>query len=132
MSEQAAGQPNKAMIWGGRVMSALPVLGLLMSASMKLSHNPELVKQFVDKLGFPEGALTPIGVVELTCAVLYAVPQTAVLGALLLTAYLGGAVATHVRLGEGFAPAIVLGVLVWGGLFLRDPRIRALLPLRKL
>ena len=72
-----------------------------------------------------------IGLIELTCAILYAIPRTAALGALLLTAYLGGAVATHVRAGEpAFAP-ILIGVLVWGGLFCRDARVRDLLPLRK-
>jgi hypothetical protein len=113
------------------VASALPVLGLLMSAGMKLSHNPEMVKNFVEKFGFPEGTMSPLGVVELTCAILYAVPQTSVLGAVLLTGYLGGAVATHVRVGEAFGPPVLLGVLVWLGLFLRDERLRALLPLRK-
>ena len=135
MSEQAAVEPNKKMLWAGRVVSALPVIGLALSATMKLTHNPELVKQFVDKLGYPDAAMGPIGVVELLCAVLYAVPQTSVLGAVLLTGYLGGAVATHVRIGEGaagYGGAVMLGVFVWGGLFLRDPRIRALLPLRKL
>jgi hypothetical protein len=112
-------------------MSALPVLAFFMSGGMKLSHNPGLVEQFVGKLGYPESSLTPIGAIEVTCAILYAIPNTSVLGAALLTAYLGGAVATHVRIGEGFLPAIILGVLVWGGLFLRDGRIRALLPLRK-
>ncbi len=123
--------PSKAQIWGGRVLSALPVLGLLMSAGMKLSHNPQMVPQFTGHLGYPEGTLTPIGITEALCAILYAVPQTSVLGAVLLTGYLGGAVATHVRVGEPFLAPIVLGVLLWGGLFLRDPRLRALLPLRK-
>ena len=135
MTTTVTGTPNKAnkgMILGGRIVSALPVLGLLMSASMKLTHAPQLVTQFVGTLGYPETAMTPIGVVELLSALLYAVPQTSVLGALLLTGYLGGAVATHVRVGEGFGPPIFLGILVWLGLFLRDERIRALLPLRKL
>jgi hypothetical protein len=127
MSTQA---PGKATLWGGRVASALPVIGLLMSAAMKLSHNPQLVTQFTEKFGYPETALTPIGVTELLCTVLYAVPKTSVLGAILLTGYLGGAVATHVRSSEGFIAPLVMGVLLWAGLFLRDGRVRALLPLR--
>lgn len=123
--------PSKAQLWAGRVVSGLPVLGLLASAGMKLSHAPQLAEQFTHHLGYPESALTPIGVVELLSALLYAVPQTSVLGAILLTGYLGGAVATHVRVGEGFAAPVVLGVLVWLGLFLRDPRLRELTPLRK-
>ena len=81
------------------------------------------------------GALSsmfPIGIVEVACAVLYAIPQTAVLGAVLTTAYLGGAVATHVRASDPFLPPIVLGILVWVGLYLRDERLRPLLPLRRL
>jgi hypothetical protein len=123
--------PGKAQIWGGRVASALPVLALLASGAMKLTHNPEMVKNFVEKFGFPEGTMTPLGLVEITSAILYAVPQTSALGAVLLTGYLGGAVATHVRVGEGFAPPIILGMIVWLGLYLRDARVRALLPLRK-
>jgi hypothetical protein len=74
--------------------------------------------------------LVPIGLLELLCAVLYLVPQTALLGAVLLTGYLGGAVATHLRIGEPFVLPLVLGVLIWAGLWLRDPRLRGLLPLR--
>ncbi len=123
--------PSKGQLWGGRVVSALPVLGLLMSAGMKLSHSPQVVEGFTH-LGYPESTIMPIGVTELLCTILYAVPQTSVLGAILLTGYLGGAVATHVHAGEGFAAPIVLGVLVWLGLFLRDTRLRALVPLRSL
>lgn len=123
--------PSKGQLWGGRVASALPALGLLMSAGMKLSHNPKIVENFAH-LGYPESTITPIGVAELLCVILYLVPQTSVLGAILATGYLGGAVATHVRAGEGFAAPVVLGVLVWLGLFLRDPRLRELVPLRRL
>lgn len=126
----SAQTPSKALLWGGRVATALPVLGLLMSGAMKLSRNPQFESQFVEKLGYPAGSLSVIGIVELVCTILYVVPQTSVIGAVLLTGYLGGAVATHVRIGEPFAAPIVLGVLVWAGLFLRDERVRALLPLR--
>jgi hypothetical protein len=123
--------PTKAALWGGRVMSALPVLVLVFSGLMKVTRNPQFVPPFVDKLGYPESTLLPIGALELMCAILYAIPQTSVLGAVLATGYLGGAVATHVRVGDPFIAPIVPGVLLWGGLFLRDERLRALLPLRK-
>jgi hypothetical protein len=122
---------GKAMLWSGRVLSGLVCAMLVMSGAMKLSQNPEFVKQFVETDGFPANTLVPIGIVELLCVVLYAVPNTAVLGAVLLTAYLGGAVVTHVRISEPFITPIILGVVVWAGLFLRDARIRALLPLRR-
>lgn len=127
MSSQS---PSKAQLWGGRVVSGLVILGLTMSAAMKLSHGAEMVSQFVSKFGYPEQTLRPIGVVELLCVTLYAIPKTSVLGAVLLTGYLAGAVATHVRVSDPFVTPLVLGVLVWVGLFLRDPRIRSFLPLR--
>jgi hypothetical protein len=118
-------------LWVGRVLSGLPVLMLLLSASMKLSHPPMVVETFVGKLGYPANILPALAVLELLCTVIYVVPRTAVLGAVLLTGYLGGAVATHVRVGEPFVIPLTLGVLVWAGLYLRDDRIPALLPLRK-
>lgn len=119
---------SKYMIWAGYVMSALPVLMLLFSAAMKFARPAPVVEGFAH-LGYPESLALPLGLIELTCTILYVFPRTAVLGAILLTGYLGGAVATHVRIGEPFIMPAVLGVLVWGGLFLRDPRIRALIPL---
>jgi|SRR5438552_1382028 len=121
---------SKKMIWAGRIMSALPVLMLLLSGVMKLVKPAAVVEGFA-RLGYPESLTVGIGIVELACAALYVVPRTSVLGAILLTAYLGGATATHVRIGEPFFMPILLGVLVWGGLFLRDERLRALLPLRQ-
>src|SRR5579872_6324587 len=98
---------SKGLLWTGRVLSALPVLGLIASSSMKLMHNPNMVPMFVGKFGYQESALTAIGLVELACAVLYLVPATSVLGAILVTGYLGGAVATHVRVGDpGFVTPI--------------------------
>jgi uncharacterized membrane protein YphA (DoxX/SURF4 family) len=120
---------SPALLWTGRVISTLPVLGLVMSAVMKFAQPPEVIKGFED-LGWPLHLAVALGIVELVCTVLYAIPQTAVLGAILLTGYLGGATATHVRIGDNFAAPIVLGVLVWLGLFLRDARLRVLLPLR--
>ena len=126
----AALWPPMWRLWAGRVLSALPVL-LLLSASMKLSRAPMVVETFVGKLGYPASVLPALAVLELFCTVVYAVPRTAVLGAVLLTGYLGGAVATHVRVGEPFVVPLLLGVLPWAGLYLRDQRVRALLPLRK-
>jgi hypothetical protein len=120
----------KAMFWVGWVLTILPSLGLIMSAAMKLAKPASFVQEFA-KSGFPENVLFPLGVVELTCTILYLIPQTAVLGAILLTGYLGGAVATHVRASENFVAPIIFGILVWLGLFLRDARLRALLPLRR-
>jgi DoxX-like protein len=124
---------SKKMLWTGRIVSALPALFLLLDGVMKL-FKPAVVVEGTVKLGYQETVIVPLGIVLLTCTVLYIIPRTSVLGAILLTGYLGGAVATHVRLGGGLFPIsfpIILGVLIWGGLFLRDTRLRALIPLRK-
>jgi hypothetical protein len=120
---------SKKMLWTGRILSALPVLALLASAVMKFLKPTEVVEGFVN-LGWPESLALALGILEIACTIIYAIPQTAVLGAILLTGYLGGAIATHVRIGDGFITPIVLGAMVWGGLYLRDERLRALLPLR--
>ena len=118
------------LLWAGRIVSALPVLGLLLSATMKLVKAAPVMEGFA-KFGYPDSVILPLGIVELTCTVLYVIPQTSVLGAILLTGYLGGATATHVRVGETFYAPVILGVLVWLGLFLRDARLRVLIPLRR-
>lgn len=119
--------------WIGRVVSAIPVLMMLLSAVMKLVRQPQAAQAFVNQFGYSDSSLVPIGVVELACAVVYLIPRTAVLGAVLVTTYFGGAVATHVRIGDpSFVGPIVLGILAWVGLYLREPRLRELLPLRKL
>ena len=120
---------SKAMLWIGRVISALIVLGLTMSAVFKFVQPSGFPEEFT-RLGWPVNLAIALGIVELTCAILYAIPQTAVLGAILLTGYLGGAIATHVRIEEQFIPPLVMGVLVWVGLYLRDARLRALIPWR--
>lgn len=122
--------PSKGMLWTGRIMSTLPVLMLLFSAAMKFSGSPDLAKGF-EHLGWKAQLAPSLGVLELVCTVLYAIPRTSVLGAILLTAYLGGATATHVRVGDPFASTIIVGVVLWGGLFLRNPSLRALLPLTR-
>lgn len=121
---------SKKSIWAGRIVSALPVLMLLMSGIMKLAGPPAVVEGFTH-LGYSDSLALPLGIVELVCTALYVIPQTAVLGAILLTGYLGGATATHLRINEPFFAAIVLGMLVWLGLFLRDARLRELIPFRR-
>jgi hypothetical protein len=121
---------SKKMLWAGYILSALPVLLLFFSGVMKLVQPAPVMEGFI-RLGYPESLALWIGIVELACAVLYVIPRTAVLGAILLTGYLGGATATHLRIGEPFFAPIVLGVMVWGGLFFRDASLRALLPLRE-
>jgi hypothetical protein len=120
---------SKKALWTGRVMSTLPVLMLLFGAVMKLVKPPGFAEGMA-KFGIPVSLATGIGVLELVCTIIYITPRTAVLGAILLTGYLGGAVFTHLRIGDNFISPIVFGVFIWGGLFLRDPRIRALIPLR--
>ncbi len=121
------------MLWTGRVISALAILFLLMDGVMKLVK-PAIVVETTVQLGYPENTIVGIGIVLLVSTVLYMIPRTAILGAILLTGYLGGAVATHVRVGGPMFSIIfpvIIGVLVWGGLYLRDERLRALIPLQK-
>ncbi|MGH7951180.1 MAG: DoxX family protein [Limisphaerales bacterium] len=133
-NETSANQTtSKALIWTGRVISTLVVLFMLMDGVMKLVK-PAPVMEATARLGFPESALTIIGVVLLVCTILYAIPRTAVFGAILLTGYLGGAVATQVRAGSSLFETlfpVIFGVLVWSGIFLRDSRLRAMIPLRR-
>jgi len=123
---------SKTMLWVGRIISALTAIFLLMDGVMKL-FKPALVVEATVKLGYPESVIVPIGIVLVVSTILYLVPLTSVLGAILLTGYLGGAVATHVRVGEELFPivfAIIFGVLIWLGLYLRDDRLRTLVPFR--
>jgi hypothetical protein len=125
---------SKGRIWTGRIMSALPALFLLVDGIGKLVKPAPVVKGTV-QLGYPESVLLGLGIVLLACTVLYVIPRTAILGAILLTAYLGGAIATHVRVGSPLFSHILfpvyVAVLIWGGLYLRDERLRALIPLRR-
>ncbi len=111
----------------GYVLSALTALIFLASAFAKLGpRSPDVVEQ-IARFGYPDGALGAIAAVELACLLLYLVPRTSLLGAVLLTGYLGGAVATHVRNADNFVMPIVVGVLAWGGLYLRDDRVHDIL-----
>jgi len=125
---------SKGRLWTGRIMSALPALFLFVDGVGKLVK-PAPVVQGTVQLGYPERVLVGLGIVLLSCTVLYVIPRTAILGAILLTGYLGGAIATHVRVGSPLFSHILfpvyLAVLLWGGLYLRDERLRALIPLRR-
>jgi hypothetical protein len=130
MSEKQDSSHKTKLIWTGRIISALPALLLLASGTMKILKLEFVVHNLVHQFGYPEETILGIGIAEIASVVIYAVPQTAVLGAILMTGFLGGAVATHVRAGQPFFPPIIVGMLVWLGLHLRDGRLRALLPWR--
>ena len=122
---------STALVWVGRILSTLPVLMLIMSAVMKFVKPDGFAENF-SKIGFPVDVATPLGIVELVSTILYVIPQTAVLGAILLTGYLGGATAVHVRLQESsFVAPVIMGVVLWIGLYCREDRIRALIPFRR-
>jgi DoxX-like family len=124
---------SKGRLWTGRIISALPALFLVMDGVMKLMK-PDFVVKATVQLGYPENVIFPLGIIVLVCVILYVIPRTAVLGAILLTGYLGGAVATHARVGDPLFShtlfPIYFAILLWGGLYLREERLRALIPLR--
>jgi DoxX-like family len=132
-SDTQTASVSKKTLWAGHVISALPALFLLFDAVLKFIKPPQVVEGTL-QLGYPESVILPLGIVLLVCTVLYLIPSASVLGAILLTGYLGGAVATHVRVGSPLFThtlfPIYVGALVWGGLFLRDERLRSLIPLR--
>lgn len=117
------------LVWTGRVVSVLSSVVFLFSAFMKLKGGPELSKGMAH-LGLPESLLVPLAILEITCVVTYLIPMTTVLGAILLTGYLGGAICTHLRVGDPYFVQIGLGIFVWLGIFLRESRLKALIPLR--
>ncbi len=124
---------SKTRLWAGRIMTALPVLFLLFDSVIHMMKIAPVVESF-EQLGYPVSLALGIGILEFVCIVVYVIPRTSILGAILLTGYLGGAVATTLRIGSPlfshvFFP-IYVGVLIWGGLLLREERLRALIPLR--
>ena len=125
-SVNETGRVSKKMLWAGYIITALPVLGLLMSGLVKIIQpaGAELDVE-MKRLGWDISQATALGILELACTIIYLIPRTAVLGAILVTAYLGGATATHVRFGDPFIFPVIFGILIWLGLWLRD-----LLPLR--
>ena len=123
----------KSMRGTSWVLSFFPVAILLSSAWVRGTHHANAVAEIVGSYGYPESAIVPIIIAECTLVVLYLLPQTSVLAAIIMTGYLGGAVATHLRIADTARAAIplVVGILAWGGLYLRDSRIRQLVPFRR-
>jgi DoxX-like family len=119
---------NNKLLWLGRVLMIIPAFVFAMSAYMKLSGSPQAL-QGMAAFGFPDGIMMPLGVVELSCLIIYLIPKTSVLGAVLLTGYLGGAICTHLRAGQSFTTPLVIALIVWGSLYLREKRLHTLLPL---
>ena len=119
-------------LWAGRIMSAFVVIALVADGAIQLFASAQIAS-LLQETGFAMGLTRVVGPIVLACAILYAIPATAVLGAILVTAFLGGAICAHVRIGELGSPpeliSMLLGVLTWGGLYARDARIRAILPL---
>ena len=119
------------VVWAGRAISVLASLLFLVSGLMKLKGGAELT-QGMAHLGLPEALVWPLAILELSCVVIYLIPATSVLGAILLTGYVGGAICTHWRVGDPFFAQIALGVFVWLGLYLRETRLKELIPLRRI
>ena len=120
----------KTLLWVSYILSGLSVLFLLFSASGKF-FKPEGMEANIGNLGWRMDQMTALGIVELACVVLYLIPRTAVLGAVLLAAYLGGATATHARIGDSFIIPIIVSGIAWLAVYLREPRLWPLLPIRK-
>jgi hypothetical protein len=125
---------SKKGLWAGRIMSAVAILFLAFDATVKLLNVAPVIEANA-RLGYPPSAILPIGIIELVCAIVYAIPASSILGAVLLTGYLGGAVATHFRIGSPLLThslfPVYVATLLWGGLFLRNTRLRVLLPGRR-
>ncbi|MGZ5818638.1 MAG: DoxX family protein [Burkholderiaceae bacterium] len=125
---------SRPLLWAGRILTTIVVLFLLMDGAMKVMQLDVAVKATVE-LGYPQHVVFGLGVMTLVIAVLYAVPQTAILGAILLTGLLGGAIATHLRVGSPLFShlffGVYIGLMAWGGLFLRDSRLRMLVSLSR-
>jgi hypothetical protein len=122
--------PSKKVDWIGRVISILSCVLFLFSAVLKVTGGPEVLKGFAH-LGIPASMMIPLAILELACVVIYLIPVTSVIGAILLTGYIGGAICTHWRVGDPFYTHIVLGMAIWLGLYLREDRLKALIPLRR-
>ncbi len=130
MAENAKSRAVSRVGW---ILTSIVVLALAADAAVSL-FSPAMLTAEMAATGFPAAQTSLLGLITLVCAILYAIPRTAVLGAILTTGFLGGAICTHFRLGEIGSPpqliSLLLGVMAWGGLYLRDERIRRLLPMR--
>ena len=121
---------SRKIVWVGRVISILVSLLFAMSALMKMRGGAE-VMQGMTHLGLPESLIMPLAILEISCVVIYLIPATAVVGAILLTGYIGGAICTHLRVGDPFFIQIAIGIFIWLGLYLREDRLKELIPLRR-
>jgi hypothetical protein len=121
---------SRKMTWVGWVLTVLPCLLFGLSAFFKIQGGPKMEKSLTH-LGIPASMMMPLAILEITCMVIYLIPPTSVLGAILLTGYLGGAICTSWRVGDPFYPQIALGLVLWLGLYLREDRLRPLLPIRR-
>ena len=134
MSTNVAPIVSTKRLWTGRVLSALAAIFLLFDGVIHILRIAPVVEAFA-QLGYPLGTAVTLGVIEVICVVLYLVPRTSVLGALLLTGYLGGAIATQLRVGAPLFSTtlfpVYVALFIWGGLYLRDERVRSVLPLRR-
>ncbi|HEV2294184.1 MAG TPA: DoxX family protein [Tepidisphaeraceae bacterium] len=124
-------RPSRAAWWAGWIISAIPILWMGVLGTVFALTNRAMVEQSMANYGYAVSTVIPIQIIAVACVILYAIPRTALLGAILLTGYLGGATATHVRAGEAWFFPVVFGVLVWLGLVLREPRLREMVLLRK-
>jgi hypothetical protein len=126
--------PSRKALWTGRILTGLAVLFLLFDATMKLLQPVEAIKGTTD-LGWPVEVILPLGILQLILLALYLIPRTSIFGAILWTGYLGGAIATHVRIGNPLFTHILfpiyIALLLWGGLWLRDRRLRTLIPISR-
>ena len=127
-SQLASPSKSKTALWSGRIVSAIPAAMLLLTGTMKLMHPPMLEEGF-RRLGIPQEQMLGIGLLEIVCTILYVIPITSVLGAVLLTGHLGGAIMTGVRIGDSWILPFLIGVFLWGGLCLRNLRVLSLLPI---
>lgn len=117
------------MTWLGWALTVLPSAMLILSGGMKLAGG-KMVTEGLERMSWQPGLAMPLGIVEIACTIIYLIPRTSVLGAILLTGYMGGAIATHISLEESFAFQAVFGIVIWLGIFLREPRLRQVLPYR--
>lgn len=133
MSAETTRTVPRWSLWTNRFLSFIPVAILLSSAWVRATHHSNAVAEIVVAYAYPESAIVPIIVAECVLVVLYLIPRTSILAAIVMTGYLGGAVAAHLRIAD-MARAVIplaVGIFAWGGLYLRDPRIRQLVPFRR-
>ena len=121
---------SRKLVWTGWIISILASLVFLMSGTMKFVGGPQ-VEQGLTHLGIAKSMVIPLGILELACIVIYLIPITSVLGAILMSGYVGGIILSHWRVGDPVYIPIVLGLMLWLGLYLREPRLRELIPLRR-